>query len=149
MYYDNNVVYVNGQASGTPAEYAQEAFEFVAAAPEPAAAPAEADWLPLGVFAFTQENVDDSQTMLEIAVNKDGVLAGTYYNEATEVSRPLKDTIDKTSQRAVLGFADGKNSDAALEVGMYNLTEAEVPGLLHLGTEISTPVLLVRLESPE
>ncbi len=147
VYYEENIVYVNGSPAGTPEAYAQQAIDFAAAAPPPDET-AEEDWLPLGVFAFTQEDVDDSQAMIEIAVNKQAVLAGTYYNEATQVSRPLKGIIDQESQRAVLGFADGKNEDIVLEMGMFNLTQEEAPGLLHRGTEESSPVLLVRLQEP-
>jgi hypothetical protein len=86
--------------------------------------------------------------MIELAVNKQGVLAGTYYNEATQVSRSLKGSIDQTSQRAAVGFADGKNADMVLETGINNLTQDEAPGLLHAGPERSTPVLLVRLQAP-
>jgi hypothetical protein len=38
--------------------------------------------------------------MIEPAVNKQGVIAGPYYNEATQVSRSLKGMLDQTSQRA-------------------------------------------------
>jgi hypothetical protein len=148
VYYENNTVYVDGQAAGTPEQYAQQALDYVAAAPAPEQVPQE-EWLPLGVFALSREDVADSQAMLELAVNKQGVLAGTYYNESTGASRPLKGTIDKQSQRAVVGFADGKNADLALETGIYNLTQEEAPALMHHGTEESTPVLLVRLPEPE
>ena len=53
------------------------------------------EWLPLGAFAYTREGVGDSQGMIELAVNKQGVLAGTYYNEATGVSRALKGMLDQ------------------------------------------------------
>jgi hypothetical protein len=105
--------------------------------------------MPLGVFAFAREGVADTQAMIELAVSKSGVLAGTYYNETTEVSRPLRGTIDPKSQRLAIGFADGKNADVALETGIYNLTQEEAPALLHRGTGESTAVLLVRLKPPE
>jgi hypothetical protein len=147
VYYENNTVYVDGQASGTPEQYAQQALDYVAAAPAPEQVPQE-EWLPLGVFVLSREDVADSQAMLELAVNKQGVLAGTYYNESTGASRPLKGSVDQKSQRAVVGFADGKNADLALETGIYNLTQEEAPALMHHGTEESTPVLLVRLPEP-
>jgi hypothetical protein len=148
VYYENNTVYVDGQPAGTSEQYAQQALSYVAAAPPPEQVPQE-EWLPLGVFALSREDAADSQTMLELAVSKQGVLAGTYYNESTGAARPLKGTIDQKSQRAVIGFADGKNADLALETGIYNLTQEEAPALLHHGTEESTPVLLVRLPAPE
>lgn len=148
VYYEDNAVYVAGQAAGTSEQYAQQALAQVAAAP-PVEQVQQEEWLPLGVFVLTREDVDDSQTMLELAVSKKGVLAGTYYNEATGASRPLKGTVDQKGQRAIFGFADGINADLALETGIYNLTKDEAPALLHHGAEESTPVLLVRLPVPE
>jgi hypothetical protein len=145
VYYENNVVYVDGQAAGTPEQYAQQSTALVASAP---AQVADTQWLPLGTFALTREGVDDSQAMIELAVNKQGVVAGTYFNEATEVSRSVKGMLDQTSQRAAMGFADGKNAEVVLETGIYNLTQDEAPALLHQGKERSTPVLLVRLQAP-
>jgi hypothetical protein len=158
VYYENNTVYVDGQASGTPEQYAQQALSYVESAPPPEKVDQE-EWMPLGVFAFTQEDMTDSNTMIELAVSKSGVLAGTYYNETTGSSRPLKGSVDTKSQRAVMGFADGKNTNVALETGLYNLTQDEAPSLLHRGTDEapsllhrgtddSSPVLLVRLPPP-
>jgi hypothetical protein len=145
VYYQDNTVYVNDQAVGTPEQYVQQAISLVSAAP---AQVTDTDWLPLGVFAFTREDVDDSQGIIELAINKEGVLAGTYYNESTGVSRSLKGTLDQKSQRVAVGFGDGKNTDMVLDTGIYNLTQDEAPAILHRGTEESTPVLLVRLQPP-
>jgi hypothetical protein len=148
VYYEDNTVYVNGQPAGTAEQYAQQAQAFVTAAPPPEKA-ADAEWLPLGTFALTREDVEDSQGMIELAINKQGVLAGTYYNEATGVSRSVKGTLDRKSQRVAVGFADGKNEEVALETGIDNLTHDEAPALVHFGTTQTTPVLLVRLQPPE
>ncbi len=148
VYYENNTVYVDGQAAGTPEQYAQQAMDYVAAAPAPEQVPEE-DWLPLGVFALTGEELADSNAMIELAISKEGVIAGTYYNDATGTSRPLKGTFDSKNQRAAVGFADGNNADLVLETGIYNLTQDEAPALLHHGTEESSSVLLVRLPPPE
>lgn len=145
VYYENNTVYVNGQASGTPAEYTQQAQAMVQAAP-PADQPQE--WMPLGVFALSREGISDTQAVIELAVSKTGVIAGTYHNEASGVSRPVKGTANLETQRAAIGFADGKNADLVLDTGLYNLTQEEAPGLMHFGSDQSEPVLLVRLQQP-
>jgi hypothetical protein len=150
VYYENNVVYVDGQAAGTPEQYYQQAQSLAAAAP-----PADQlngqqqEWLPLGVFALTSEDTGDSQAVIQLAVNKDGVIAGTYYNEANQVNRPIQGTVDPKTQRAAMSFADGKNTDRVLETSIDNLTKDEAPALLHFGAEQSQPVLLVRLKQPE
>jgi len=148
VYYEGENVYVGGQAAGTAEEYAKQALALVAAAPPPEKA-ADAEWLPLGAFAVTREDVEDSQAMIELAISKQGVLAGTYYNEATGTSRPLKGTLDAKSQRVAIGPADGENADLVLETGIYNLTQDEAPGLVHFGTAEATPILLVRLKAPK
>jgi hypothetical protein len=148
VYYEGDNVVVNGTPDGTAEQYAQQALGFVAAAPAPEKT-ADAEWLPLGTFAVTREDVEDSQGMVELAIDKQGVIAGTYYNEASGASRPLKGTFDQKSQRVGIGFADGEKEDAALETGIYNLTQDEAPALLHFGTTQTTPVLLVRLKAPE
>ena len=150
VYYENNVVYVNGQAAGTPQEYFQQTQALAAAAPPADQVNAQQqDWLPLGVFALTSEDTAESQTVLQLAVNKQGVIAGTYYNEANQVSRPIQGTADVKTQRAVMTFADNKNTDRVLETGINNLTQDEAPALLHFGAEQSQPVLLVRLNQPD
>lgn len=145
VYYENNTVYVNGEAAGTPAQYNQQAQAMVQAAP-PVDQPQE--WMPLGVFALSREGLSDTQAVIELAISKTGAIAGTYHNEASGVSRPIKGTANLEQQRAAIGFADGKNAEIALETGIYNLTQDEAPGLLHTGAEQSEPVLLVRLQQP-
>lgn len=144
--YDNGSVYVNGQAAGTPAQYTQQAQAMVQAAP-PVDQPQE--WMPLGVFALSREGLSDTQAVIELAISKTGAIGGTYHNEASGVSRPIKGTANVEQQRVAIGFSDGKNADIALETGLYNLTQDEAPGLLHMGTDQSEPVLLVRLKQPE
>jgi hypothetical protein len=150
VYYENNVVYMNGQPAGTPEQYFQQTQALAAAAPPADQLNAqEQDWLPLGVFAVTSEDTSDSQNVIQLAVNKQGVIAGTLYNEATQVSRPIQGTADVKTQRAVMMFADGKDTDRVLETGINNLTQDEAPALLHFGANQSQPVLLVRLKQPE
>jgi hypothetical protein len=145
VYYENNTVYVNGEAAGTPAQYNQQAQAMVQAAP-PVDQPQE--WMPLGVFALSREGLSDTQAVIELAISKTGAIAGTYHNEASGVSRPIKGTANLEQQRAAIGFADGKNAEIALETGIYNHPQDEAPGLLHTGAEQSEPVLLVRLQQP-
>jgi hypothetical protein len=149
VYYENNAVYVNGQPAGSPEQYYQ-ATEAIAAAAPPAnqATSPQEEWLPLGVYALTSEDTPDSSAALQLAVNKQGVLAGSYHNEETKADRPVQGMVDQKSQRAVLKFADGQNTDLLLETGLYNLTQDEAPALIHFGAEQSQPRLLVRLKPP-
>lgn len=150
VYYENNLVYVNGQAAGSSQQYYQQVqAQAVAAPPVDQVNQQPLEWLPLGVFALTSEEAGDSQAVVQLAVNKQGVIAGTYYNEASQVSRPIQGMVDLKTQRAAMSFADKKNTDLILETSLNNLTQDEAPALLHFGSEQSQPELLVRLKPPE
>ena len=108
VYYENNAVYANGQAAGTPEQYYQSTQAIAAAAPPVNQANPQDEWLPLGVYAVTAEDTPDSSAVLQLAVNKQGVLAGTYYNEDTQANRPVQGMIDTQSQRGaeVCGWSE-------------------------------------------
>ncbi len=148
VYYENNAVYVNGQPAGTPQQYYQQTQAIAAAAPPPDQVAPQEEWLPLGVYAVTSEDAPDASAILQLAVNKQGVLAGTLHDEHSQADRPVKGKVDPQSQKAVMTFGDGKNSDVVLETGIYNLTKDEAPALLHFGADQSQPKLLVRLKPP-
>lgn len=149
VYYENNVVYVDGQQYATADQYYNQAVE-IAAVPEiePQVAD-EMEWLPLGVFAITKEGVSDSNMLLQLAVNKQGLISGTFYNEDTDTSRAIQGRVDEQTQRAAWTFADGKNADVVMETGIFNLTEETAKAIVHFGSERTQPVVLVRLEEPE
>jgi hypothetical protein len=107
------------------------------------------DWMPLGVFALSKANVADSNMVLQLVINKEGVISGTYYNTNTDVGRPIKGMVDKKSQRAAWTFADGKNTDIIMETGIYNLTQDQTEALVHFGKDKTQQWLMVRLKEPE
>jgi len=153
VYYEGDTVYVNGEEYGDADAYTQEAVALAQSAP-PAeevnqADPAEEEWLPLGVFAVAAEDSDATHAVIQLAVNKQGVIAGTYANDTTGATRPLQGTVDLETQRVAITFADGRDTDRVLETGLSNLTQDEAPALFHFGPEQTQSVLLVRLDPPE
>jgi hypothetical protein len=148
IYYENEIVYVDGREVGTAAEYYDQASKLAESAP----ATEETDekkWLPLGVFALYEGDSAESNMALRLAVNKKGVIQGTYYNTSTDTERPLKGMVDKKSQRAAWTFADGENTDIIMETGLYNLTKDETGALIHFGRDKTRKCRLVRLREPE
>jgi hypothetical protein len=148
IYYEGEDVYVGGQKAATAEEYYQQAGDLAASAPA-ARDPQPEDWLPLGVFALSHGNVASSNMILQLAINKDGAIAGTYYNTGTDAVRPIKGMVDKKSQRAAWTFADGKNTDIIMETGIYNLTQDETEALVHFGKDKTQQWLMVRLKEPQ
>jgi len=148
VYYDGDNVYVLGTQVATAAEYYQQADDLAMSAPD--AMPQQGDdWMPLGVFALSQENAQDSNMVLQLAVSKEGVISGTYYNATTDTVRPIKGKVDRKSQRAAWTFADGKNTDIVMETGIYNLTQDQTEALVHFGKDKTQQWLMVRLQQPE
>jgi hypothetical protein len=148
IYYEGDNVYVGGTETATAQEYYQQASALAEKAPETTSQEAD-DWLPLGVFALSKGNVADSNMVLQLAINKEGVISGMYYNTKTDIGRPVKGTVDKKSQRAAWTFADGNNTDIIMETGIYNLTQDQTEALVHFGKDKTQQWLMVRLKQPE
>lgn len=150
VYYENNVVYVNGQEYGSAEKYYDDTSTVAASVPEMTdEKAAEMEWMPLGVFALTAEGVNASSMYLQLALSKEGVIAGTFYNESTGATHPVEGMVDEKTQRAVWKAADGTNANLVMETGVYNLTQDNAELLVHFGPEQTQEVLLVRLKETE
>jgi hypothetical protein len=86
---------------------------------------------------------------LQLAISKEGVIAGTFYNESTGATHPVEGMVDENTQRSVWKAADGSNADIVMETGLYNLTQDQAEVLVHYGPDQTQEALLVRLEESE
>ena len=142
VYLDNRVFY-NAELVATAEEYAGQALD-IAAAGE-AAKPSDKDeWQSLGVFAMVQGEEKDANNIFQLAINKDGVLRGNYYNALTDTTVPISGSVDKRTQRAAWTVGDKK--ETVYETGFANLSQAETQMLVHFGKERTQQWTLVRLE---
>jgi hypothetical protein len=153
VYYDygSNVVYGgdNVYVNGTPvaaADYAQQATQLADAGRE--AQPAEMeDWQPLGVFALVRGEDQTSDKIFQLALSKDGVIRGNYYDAVADNTLPVYGSVDKTTQRAA--WSIGEKKTVVFEAGLANLTKDETPALVHFGNGNDQQLTLVRVEKPE
>ncbi len=145
VYADSNV-YINGDSAGTAEEYYAQAAELAKTGAE-AQAPAEGDWLPLGVFAFTNTETPSSDITIQLAISKEGIIRGNYTDTATKRNQVVQGSMDKQTQR--VAFTVGDNKTNIIETGIYNLTKDEAPCLIHFGNERTEQWLLVRLQPPQ
>ena len=141
--YQDDAVDVNGQDAGTPEEYSQQAADLAAAGAQ-AEAPADGEWLPLGVFALTKTGETQSDVVLQLAVNKQGVIRGNSTDTKTGQTQLVQGSVDKAAQR--VAFTVGDNTSTVVETGLYNLTKDEAPVLIHFGGDRTEQWLLVRLQ---
>jgi hypothetical protein len=144
--YVNNNVYVDGEDRGTAQQYAQQATT-LADQGQKADAPADQEWKALGVFALVQGEEKTSNNVFQLAINKQGIIRGNYYDGVMDTTTPVYGSVDKTTQRAA--WTIGKKQDRVFETGLYNLTQPEAAVLLHLGTDRTQQLLLVRMDQSE
>jgi hypothetical protein len=146
VYYEEDTVQAGGQT--VPAEqYTEQAEQIAASAPE--IAPEKAEWLPLGVFALTQDGQasgPDPTLFMQIAISKQGMIQGTFNNSATNQTQAIEGMVDKKSQRAAWTIAG--QSRPIMETGIANLTTDTGPALVHFADGSTQQCLLVRLEEP-
>jgi hypothetical protein len=131
---------------GTAEQYYDQA-NSLAATGTSAAAPADGDWMPLGVFALCKPDEKQSAVTVQIAINRDGIIRGNYTDTANDKTQPIHGSLDKKMQRVALTVGDNKAN--VVEAGLYNLTKDEAPALIHFGKERTEQWLLVRLNDPQ
>jgi hypothetical protein len=149
IYYEGDQVYYEGDVIATADEYATQAQEIAASIPEEVD-PEKVEWLPLGVFALgstDESSIEDSTMFLQLAVSKEGIIAGTFQNLATKDSFEVEGMVDEKSQRAAWGPV-GKSAPI-METQLYNLTENEVGTLVHFEDGETQQWTLVRMDEPE
>ena len=147
LYYEGDTVYYNNEPVATTEEYAEQAQTIASSVPD--VAPDEVEWMPLGIFALTQkddDSVEDSTLFLQLAISKEGIIAGTFQNTATDKSFEVQGTIDTESQRAAWGPVG--EDWPIMETGIYNLSENQAGALLHFADGQTQEWSMVRLDEP-
>jgi hypothetical protein len=148
IYYSGDQVYAGDTPVATTEEYAQQA-EQIATTP-PSAAPAEGDWLPLGVFAVTQDGQAsgaDPSLYMQLAISKQGAISGTLKNTLTGKTQTLEGMADKKSQR--VAWAAAGQERPIMETGLSNLTQDASPALIHFADGQTQQWLMVRIPEPK
>lgn len=146
-YYEGDTVYYNDQPVASAEEYAAQAEQIATSVPD--VTPPESDWMSLGVFAITQDGEPtgpDPTMFLQLSVSKQGIIAGTFQNTASDSAQSVEGMVDKASQRAAWTVVG--QTRPLMETGIVNLTEDTAPALVHFADGTTQQWLLVRLEQP-
>ena len=96
-----------------------------------------------GVIAEGQTNTDK---LVQLALNTDGVIRGNYQDLLSDKVTPVVGSVNKETQRVALKLEG--NDSLVVETGLYNLTNDEVPVLVHFSPEQQEARLLIRLQQP-
>lgn len=148
VYYEGDTVYYGDQPYATTAQYAAQAQQIATSVP--AQQPADSDWLPLGVFAITQDGEPSGAqptTFLQLTVSKQGILAGSLQDTKSNTTQSIEGMVDRESQRAAWTVVD--QSWPIMETGVNNLTQDSAPALVHFEDGQTQQWLLVRLDAPK
>ncbi|MEI7865409.1 MAG: hypothetical protein WCI38_08560 [Chthoniobacterales bacterium] len=151
VYVDQNNYYVNGKAVAPAAQYREQAFQMASVEPPPAplvpSEDAAADWLPLGVWALTQEEKGDAVMFYQLAVNKKGIVSGAYSNVLTGESSPVTGSVDFETQR--VSWRTGDGASTVIEANLHGLTGEFTTVFVHFASGQTQEWLLVRLPEPD
>ena len=136
------------QGQPVPAEeYAQQAEEIVDSAPK-VENPDDMEWLPLGVFALSENTKSDAtpNLFLQLAVSKEGIVAGTLNNKTTDETESVEGMLDQKSGRAAWTIV-GKTTPI-METKLEGLTENETNMLVHFEDGTTQEWLMLHMEKP-
>lgn len=159
--YQDDTVYYGSQPLESAANYYNQAQALALAAPPsvPPPPPAAAkratkaatttkekstDWKPLGVFALTQGDQTDSNCIFQLAVNKNGIIRGNYFNPLTQEEHPVQGKFDKKSNR--VAWTVGANKNVVYDTGISNLLAQQSSILIHLDKDTTQQWNIVRLK---
>jgi len=145
--YEGNNVYVNGDAVGTTADYAEAATDIATSGKEANASPDADDWQPLGVFAMVSGEEKSSNNIFQLAINSASVIRGNYYNAVTDTTEPVYGSVDKKTQR--VAWTVGDTEKPVYEAGLVNLTKDETTMMVHFANDRSQQATLYRIKQDD
>ncbi len=141
--YEGDQVYYNGEPVATAETYTEQAAA-IADRGEQAQASDKEEWISLGVFGMVKGEETEANQIFQLAINKNGVLRGNYYDALSDTTLPVFGSVDKKTQRAAWTVGDRK--ETVYETGVANLTEDETTMLVHFGKDRTQQWTLIRLE---
>lgn len=148
--------YAQGQADAYATQNAANAYAQNSSSSYPPVAPnvtsqasgasGGGDWAPLGVFALAEPGQSQSNMMLQLAINKDGIVRGNYLNQLTNERSQIYGALDKKTQR--VSWTIGQNNSTVFDTTIGDLTKDDSQILVHYGPDNTQEMALIRLNQP-
>ena len=105
------------------------------------------EWLPLGVFALCKSEEGDPTMFLQIAISREGIVAGSFANTTNNENLSVQGGADRESTR--LAVTIGNQDDVVVETGLYSVTEQQASALVHYQDGTRENWLLVKMPDPQ
>lgn len=170
--YEGDNVYINGQPSGTAAQYYDSAQQLAAQASQQPAynnyssyyanlpngnlpygnqtnidnapqADANEKWEPLGVFALAEPGQTQSNMLFQLAINQAGIVRGNYMNQLTNEKSQVYGALDKKTQR--ISWTIGQNNTTVFDTSLSTLVKDDSQVLVHYSATNTQEMALIRL----
>lgn len=94
-----------------------------------------AEWMPVGVFAIVPQGTKDVDVTVQLAVGKNGAIAGTYFNKEGNISLPLQGAIDEAKQR--VAWKIGEEDTITMETSLDSLTKDKSTVIVYFSDGVS------------
>lgn len=101
-------------------------------------------FMPLGVFTLAPENQTEATAMLQLAVSKQGVLRGSYFDLLSDVNHPIRGSVNKKTQQVAWTF--GPQGRVTFQTALGVLTETSGPVSVHYENGQTRQWVLARYE---
>ena len=101
-------------------------------------------FMPLGVFSLAPENQTEATALLQLAVSKQGIVRGTYYDLLSDTDRPIRGSVDKQTQ--LVAWNVGAGGQATFQTALPVLTEPSGPVSVHYQNGQTRQWVLARYE---
>ncbi|MCA9003683.1 MAG: hypothetical protein KDA70_00310 [Planctomycetaceae bacterium] len=115
---NNGYIYNNGVQVAPVTAYQSQADQIIDSVSPPDDA---ADWMPVGIFAIVPQGTTEVNVTVQLAVGKNGAVAGTYFNKDGNITLPLQGAIDESKQR--VAWKIGEEDPITMETGLDSLTK--------------------------
>jgi hypothetical protein len=136
VYYDSS----GGESELTPDVYSYTPVQ-------PTSSEQGDDWMSLGVFAAGKDAESAGYTNLffELALNRNGDIAGTFFNSGADQTYLLEGDVDQSTQEAAWTL-DNVAGSPIMSTGLYNLTQDVAPLRVRFSNGEEQYWTLVRLQ---
>ncbi|MBS1954264.1 MAG: hypothetical protein JST89_08760 [Cyanobacteria bacterium SZAS-4] len=165
--YEGDNVYINGQPSGTAAQYYDSAQQLAGQACQQPAynnyssyyanlpngtqtntdngpqADANEKWEPLGVFALAEPGQTESNMLFQLAINQAGIIRGNYMNQLTNEKSQIYGALDKKTQR--ISWTIGQNNTTVFDTSLSTLVKDDSQVLVHYSPTNTQEMALIRM----
>jgi hypothetical protein len=84
--------------------------------------------------------------LLQLAINKDGVVRGNYLNQLTNEKSQVYGALDKKTHR--ISWTIGQNNSTVFDTNLADIANDDSQVLVHYGPDNTQKMALIRLPAP-